>query len=289
MKKALLVYLILIPVVSFAQIKGDITIEWLEKKEMSFGDFTINVPQFTGNSYDYDASKKAVFYTLNLSESNSFEGNSVQITNVVYEAISTAQIGDLDQGNIPKTPSASLKTTQSRDVKQVFLVLSPIVKDEMGFKRIKSFSYSISGSNSRISQTSKTAGVLLNSVLATGDWYQFYVEKSGVYKISKSFLQQLGLDVSAVDPKKVKIYGNGGRMLPLLNSAYYPSDLAENAIELVGESDGVFNNEDYILFYAEGVDTWNNESQTNVNLYDTKSYYYVTVQGNDGKRIPNMV
>ena len=288
MKKTLLVYLILIPLVCFAQIKGDVTIEWLEKTEMSFGDFTINAPQFVGTSYEYDATKKALFYTLNLSESNSIGGNSVQITNVVYESMTTSQLGDLDRGNIPNTPSSLLKTTQSRDVKQVFLVLSPIVKDEVGFKRIKSFSYSINGSNSRITQTSKTAGLIFNSVLATGDWYQFYVEKSGVYKISKSFLQQLGLDVSVVAPKKVKIYGNGGRMLPLLNGTYYPSDLAENAIEIVGESDGVFNDEDYILFYAEGVDTWNSESQTNVNLYDTKSYYYVNVQGNDGKRISNM-
>ena len=277
MKKTLLIYLTLIPLVAFAQTKGNITIEWLEKKEMSFGDFSINIPQFTGNNYEYDTSKKAVFYTLNLSESNSIDGNSVQITNVTYETMSTAQLGDLDLANIPKMPSATLKTIQSRDLKQNFLVLSPIVKDELGFKRITSFSYSISGSNSKISQTSKTDGVILNSVLATGDWYQFYVEKSGVYKISKSFLQQLGLDVSAIDPKKVKIYGNGGRMLPLLNSTYYPSDLAENAIEIVGESDGVFNNEDYILFYAEGVDTWNTESQTNVNLYDSKSYYYITV------------
>ena len=289
MKKTLLVYLTLIPLVSLAQIKGDITIEWLEKKEMSFGDFTINVPQFTGNCYEYDASKKAVFYTLNLTESNSIDGNSVQITNLVYETISASQLGDLDLEKIPKTPSALLKTSLSRDLKQGFLVLSPIVRDELGYKRIKSFSYSISGGNSRMSQTNKTAAEIVNSVLATGDWYQFYVEKSGVYKISKGFLQQLGLDINKVNPKKIKIYGNGGRMLPLLNSTYYPSDLAENAIEIVGESDGVFDNEDYILFYAEGVDTWNNESQTNVNLYDTKSYYYVTVQGNDGKRIPNMV
>jgi hypothetical protein len=289
MKKTLLVYLTLIPLVSLAQIKGDITIEWLEKKEMSFGDFTINIPQFTGNCYEYDASKKAVFYSLNLPESNSFNENSVQITNLVYETISVSQLGDLDLEKIPKTPSALLKTKLSRDSKQSFLILSPIVKDELGYKRIKSFSYSISGGNLRISQTNKTARAIMNSVLASGDWYQFYVEKSGVYKISKGFLQQLGLDISKVDPKKIKIYGNGGRMLPLLNSTYYPSDLAENAIEIVGESDGVFNNEDYILFYAEGVDTWNNESQTNINLYDTKSYYYVTVQGGDGKRIQNMV
>ena len=73
-------------------------------------------------------------------------------------------------------------------------------------------------------------------------------------------------------------------MLPLLNSTYYPSDLTENAITIIGEEDGIFNNEDYILFYAEGIDTWNEESQTNTNLYDTKSYYYVTAQGGDGKR-----
>ena len=70
MKKKFLVYLVLIPFVSLAQIKGDITIEWLEKQEMSFGDFKINIPQFSGNCYDYNASHKALFYTLNISESN---------------------------------------------------------------------------------------------------------------------------------------------------------------------------------------------------------------------------
>ena len=289
MRKILLVYLTLIPFVSFAQIKGDIAIEWLEKKEMSFGDFKINVPQFVGSSYNYDPSKKTVSYILNLTESSSLDGNNVQITNVVYESLTTFQLGDLELLNIPKNPSASLKINESRGIKQVFLVLSPIVKDEFGFKRIKSFSYSITGSSaSRISQTNKTSAIT-NSVLSTGDWYQFYVEKSGVYKISKGFLQQLGFNINGIDPKKIKIYGNGGRMLPLSNATYYPADLTENTIQIIGESDGVFNDEDYILFYAEGVDTWSEESQTNNNLYDTKSYYYVTAQGNDGKRISNMV
>ena len=289
MKNFFLVFLSLISFVSFAQIKGDVTIEWLEKQEISFGNFKINIPQFAGNCYNYNASQKALFYTLNLSESNSFNENSIQITNLVYESISTSKLGDLDPENIPKTPSPQLKTTQSRDLKQTFLTLSPIIKDDFGFKRIKSFSYSINGGNSRIAQTNKSKGVIYNSVLASGDWYQFYVEKSGVYKISKSFLQQLGLDVNSINPKKIKLYGNGGKMLPLSNSIYYPTDLTENAIEVVGESDGMFNNEDYILFYAEGVDTWNNESQTNINLYDDKSYYYITTQGSDGKRIQNMV
>ncbi|MBX9806541.1 MAG: type IX secretion system sortase PorU, partial [Flavobacteriaceae bacterium] len=289
MRKLLLVYLTFIHFASFAQIKGEITIEWLENKEMSFGDFKINVPKFVGSTYSYDTSKKSISYILNLTESSGFNENTVQITNVVYESLTATQLGDLDPVNIPKTHSASLKINESRGVKQIFLVLSPIIKDEFGFKRIKFFSYSISGSSSssRIAQNYKTS-VIQNSVLATGDWHQFYVEKSGVYKVSKSFLQQLGLNVSGIDPKKIKIYGNGGRMLPLSNDIYYPTDLTENAIQIIGESDGVFNNEDYILFYAEGVDTWSDESQTNINLYDTKSYYYVTAQGNDGKRIANM-
>ena len=288
MRKTFLVYLILIPLVSFAQIKGETIIEWKEKNDMFFGENKVNIPQFVGSSFSYDSSKKAIFLIMNISGSSTSYGNTLQISNVAYESVNESQLGDLDLANIPKTIDASLKINESRDIKQAFIVLSPIIKDDLGYQRIKSFAYSISGNNaSKISKTNKN-NIITNSVLATGDWYQFYIEKSGVYKISRSFLQQLGVNLSGINPKKIQLYGNGGRMLPLSNATYYPTDLTENAIQIIGESDGVFNDEDYILFYAEGVDTWNQESQTNINLYDTKSYYYITVQGNDGKRIPNM-
>ncbi|MDI5899020.1 type IX secretion system sortase PorU [Flavobacterium yafengii] len=290
MRKILLVYLSLLPFVSFAQIKGDTTIEWTDKKEMAYGDFKIIIPQFTGESFHYNASQKTLLYTLKIKEPVSFDEGKVKLTNVIYETITTAQLGDLAPENIPKTANASLKVNISRDTKEAFISLSPIIKDDFGFKRITSFSYEVENNTSRISQSSKSANTnsIVNSVLATGNWYQFYVEKSGVYKITKTFLQQLGLDANTLDPRKIKIYGNGGRMLPLSNSVFYPNDLSENAIQIDGEADGVFNNDDYILFYGEGVDTWNLESLTFTNLYDTKSYYYITVQGTDGKRITPM-
>jgi hypothetical protein len=66
----------------------------------------------------------------------------------------------------------------------------------------------------------------------------------------------------------------------LSNSINYPNDLIENAIKVVGEEDGIFNNDDYILFYGEGIENWNTESRTNLNLYDSKSYYYtITTNG----------
>jgi hypothetical protein len=288
MRKLLLAFLSLIPLASFAQIKEDITLEWLEKKEKNFGNYTNNVPQFSGNTYFYDVSKKMVFYNLEIKEAVSVNKNDLQITNIIYEAVPVTELGELTLENIPKTPNASLKITNSRDLKQAFISLTPIIKDDFGYKRIKSFSYNIKNSTSRISQSGKNTNFISNSVLNSGDWYRFYIEKSGVYKISKSFLQQLGLNTNNIDPKKIKIYGNGGKMLPLSNSDFYPSDLTENAIQIIGESDGIFNNDDFILFYAEGVDTWNNESQTYNNLYSDKSYYYITIQGDDGKRIPKM-
>ncbi|OUD35534.1 type IX secretion system sortase PorU, partial [Flavobacterium sp. FPG59] len=124
---------------------------------------------------------------------------------------------------------------------------------------------------------------------ATGNWYRFYIEKSGVYKLSKRFLEQLGIDFKNVDAKKIKIFGNGGRMLPLSNNIAYPNDLMENTIQVIGENDGTFDDSDYVLFYGEGTDTWNEESRTNINLYDSKSYYYVNIQGENGKRIIPLV
>lgn len=290
MKQTLILFFFLLPIISFSQINGSLTIDWQSKKTMSFGEYNITIPFFSGNSFRYDTTKKSISFLQNLNETGFSNTNSVQLTNVIYEAISTAELGDLAKENIPEKPNETIKTIISRDVKSNFLSLSPIIKEGNSFKRIKSFSYISNSSTAKNTNTSsfQKSNAVYNSVLATGDWYRFYVEKSGVYKISKSFLQSLGFDAAKADPRRIKIYGNGGRMLPVANSTYYPEDLTENAIQVIGEEDGVFNNEDYILFYAEGTENWNSESKTNLNLYASKSYYYVTVVGNEGKRIPNI-
>ena len=285
MGKTFLLYFTLIPFFLSAQVKGDAVIEWLGIREMSYGKFKVNIPQFSGSSFHYDASKKNLVYTVKVKETPYSDENKIQITNVIYEAITLDELGDLASENIPKTINPTIIISTSRGRREAFVSIAPIIKDDFGFKRVKSFSYEVEKNNSRVSQFNKTTNSISNSVLTNGNWFQFYIEKSGVYKLSKTFLQQLGLDVNTIDPKKIKIYGNGGRMLPLANSLYYPNDLTENAIQIDGESDGVFNNEDFILFYGQGVDTWNEESNTHVNLYDDKSYYYITTQGIDGKRI----
>lgn len=284
MKKLLLTLLTLFSFVGFAQQNGEVSLEWTEKTPISFGTYTKIVPQFKSNSFLFDSNKQEIFFVLNLPQSATVDENSLQISNIIYEPISATQLGDLAISSLPTNIQATLKNVNARDQKFAYLSLSPIIKETNGFKKIKSFSYSFNNGTSRRAITPNNITNISSSVLASGDWYRFYVEKSGVYKISKSFLRQLGLKTEG-DPRKIKIFGNGGRMLPLLNSTFYPFDLAENAIQFIGENDGIFNDADYILFYAEGMDNWNDDSKTHNNLYASKSYYYVTTQGDNGKRI----
>ena len=289
MKKTLSTLLLFATLASTAQSKGKITLDWLEKSEMFYGNRQVFIPQILGSGFHYDASTRTIQFTMKADGTFASEAGNAVLTDVVYESITASQLGDLAIENLPSSENASVIVTNSRTIKDVFISLSPIIKDNFGFKRVKSFTYQIQGITANDSRLRSTSNSTFNSVLANGNWFQFYIEKSGVYKISKSFLQQLGVDINNVDPRKIKIYGNGGRMLPLSNITPYPNDLVENAIQIKGENDGVFNNEDYILFYAEGVDTWNQESRTHINLYANQSFYYLTVQGTDGKRITPVV
>ncbi|HEY3430797.1 MAG TPA: type IX secretion system sortase PorU, partial [Cyclobacteriaceae bacterium] len=129
-----------------------------------------------------------------------------------------------------------------------------------------------------------------NSILQSGAWYKLAVEKNGVYKIDRSLLSRMGFDPAKTDPRKIKIYGNEGGMLPQANNVARPIDLIENAIYVHGENDGVFNTGDYVLFYAQGPDKSSFSKNKEIfyyekNLYADKNFYFVTVGDTNGKRI----
>jgi hypothetical protein len=289
MRKFFLLFFLLLEGFVFAQQSNSLSIDWLEKTSFIFGEKKLNIPQFSSDSFNFDFIQKEISFVKKIPVSSFVDENSLQITNVVYETISEIQLGDLSTKAIKSTLHGKLLNVTSRDNFFAMLTFSPIIKDEEGFKKVKSFSYTFkyAVNTAKFNQVQNSTGVV-NSVLSSGTFKRIYVTKSGIYKISKGFMSDLGFDVNNINPTKIKIYGNGGRMLPLVNNAPYPIDLEENAIQVIGESDGVFNDGDYILFYAEGVDNWSTENQTNLNLYSDKSFYYITVASDDGKRITPM-
>lgn len=268
-----------------AQNKKDFLLVWTNNSSFVVGDIKYNLPQFEARNFEFDVSNKTIKYSNVISVDDIVSETDVTLSNIVFESIDVFSLGNLNVSKISSKLDFKSFSSYARDEALLSFNFNPIIKDGTGYKRVKSFSieYVISSSNVSKNRVNSIQSIQ-NSVLVNGNWYKFYVEKSGVYKISKGFLQSLGVNV-AVDPRNIKIYGNGGRMLPLLNSISYPNDLEENAIQFLGEEDGVFHNSDYILFYAEGVDTWNEESLTHVNQFSDKSYYYVTTSGGFGKRI----
>ena len=134
----------------------------------------------------------------------------------------------------------------------------------------------------------KTA--VYNSVLATGKWFRFEAPVEGMYKITHDMLSDYGIDANTVDPRTIKIYNNGGKMLSEDPNVPRPADLQENAIKVVGEEDGKFDDGDYILFYGRGNDFWDYDTLSKTikryfHLYSSVNYYWITSGGSPGKRI----
>jgi len=129
------------------------------------------------------------------------------------------------------------------------------------------------------------------SVLASGDWYKVGVTETGIYKLDRDFLSSLGLTVNSLDPRTVKIYGNGGGgMLPQSNAEPRPFDLLENTIFARGEEDGSLDTDDYFLFYGRSSDKieWSVSGiEYEKNLYADTTYYFITTGGDEGLRIAN--
>ncbi len=127
------------------------------------------------------------------------------------------------------------------------------------------------------------------SIFASGEWFKIGVTESGMYKLDREYFSStLGLDINSFDPSTIKIYGKGGGPLPQANGIGRPSDPPENGILRQGLDDGVFNSEDYVLFYAEGPDkrtVAEGHFLYEDNIYSDTAYYFVTINGSAGKGV----
>ncbi len=129
-----------------------------------------------------------------------------------------------------------------------------------------------------------------NSVLAKGNWIKIGVVSSGIHKLDANFLQKSGLNLSQINPQNIKIYGNGGGMLPQANDVPRAKDLIENAISVEGEADSRFDNQDFILFYGQSphkisYDSLAKSFKHQFNIYSDTTFYFLTVSDTKGLRI----
>jgi hypothetical protein len=130
---------------------------------------------------------------------------------------------------------------------------------------------------------------LNTSVLSTGQWIKIAVPQAGVYKVTGSDLRAAGLTGNLASGQ-IRLFGNGGEVLPESNAVQIQDDLKEVAVDLSDGGDGSFDANDFFLFYAPGPHQWNRDSSSagflyTKNPYSDLSYYFIQLGAANGKRL----
>ncbi len=289
MRKAILLgVLFAMPLLAEAQSKN-ITIYW-----GGFNSTTQSVGTKAGTLSSNDLAlerlklqmdKNTVLYTTQWKDEAFADPNSVSVANVRFGPVASDELKKITPEKVPNKLEYSIATTMARDIRYTIFSISPIIKRNGSYQKVLSFDVDYRyGPQSRAEPPAIT-----NSVLATGQWFKFKVEKTGIYKLDKNFLNSLGMSTDGLDPRSLKVYGHGGQSLPLRNDQTRFFDLPENAIQVFGEQDGSFDGNDFILFYATNTEGYLKENDSNLNPYSNDSYYYITAGGAPGKRVISMI
>lgn len=277
-----------------------ITIQWEGSKVIDFGTYQTTVPFFKNEGFVYQSG------TIFLLSSEKFSGTNQKIGNLVWEKITPKELFEISLSSIPvkEQYEVSIYTNPYTQEKTSNLRIGTLKSEGGTIYRLVSFSI-INGGNMPTTSSILTRVGTTDNPLKSGNFYKIKVDKSGIFKITAKFLRDNGINPTNLNPKNFRIYGNGGVMLPEHNLDTRFSALQENAIQVVGENDGIWNEEDYALFYAQGpngyniyksdansngtgnrrIETRTDRSYNVVNIYDDFSYYFINFDIGPGKRV----
>jgi len=275
--------LILISTNFFAQ-SLKIDVEWDGDKSYTLGGNTFVVPETKNfkNNFSYGDYFRI---TMQWDSDKIIDDSSVVISNILYEDFDLNSYSGLQKVNFNNNINVRFNSSISKRKIFSFLELDPIIFKNGAYKKVKSFEISYRYSNN----VNNRKNLVQPSVMRNGDWYQFYVHESGIHRIDRNFLESMGIDIQSIDPRRIRIFGHGGKMLKMQNEVDFLVDPVENAIKIIGEEDGSFDPSDYILFYASGPKGYNSENNTNINLFEDKTSYFLTIGTENGIRTTEFI
>lgn len=145
--------------------------------------------------------------------------------------------------------------------------------------------------NNRLSRKAVSAS---SSVLASDGWFKVSVQKTGLFKITPSYLSSNGISKSTVSINDIRVVGNGTGMLSGENADARQDDLLDVPVKVYdNNNDGLFNGNDYALFYAKGPHEWEANMNSGVfthqtNIYRDLNFYFISVENGSGAVIQVM-
>lgn len=273
------------------------TIHWEDNQTITYAQGkTVTLPSFNNEHFVFDQGQ---IYLQNSQKTTALQALSV--SQMHWEKLPKNLWYDLQLHEVTPDEEADFNPESHTDTAGMFINYRIKAIKRINDEIYRLTSYTLTPQTPQVQTTAqqfKNLGNSADSPLATGTFYKIKVDKTGVFKITTAFLKENGIDPNSVNPKHLRIYGNGGLMLPEYNRDVYYSTLQENAIEVVGEDDEQWNDEDFALFYAQGPngfglynrghrrrETRTDRSYNVVNIYDESAYYFLSFDQGEGKRI----
>ena len=252
-------------------------IEWGDYQKLTYFERSTIAPTIKGQQLD---NGKPIVYWRKQLKSTNFTLNLLQSE---FELAPEQDVKYLKEHafNVYEELNVDLKVTNSGSEKWAVAYVFPYKMINGTIHRLTKLVMQLEPSASPV----KPKDFVSNSVLQSGNgqWVKISVTEDGIYKINKSFLASCGISTDNLNPAHINIYGNGDGRLPELNSIPRTDDLAVNAIFIQGESDGSFDDNDYILFYGWGpnwVRTSSSAFDPSKNPYSDKSFYFININSN---------
>jgi hypothetical protein len=218
---------------------------------------------------------------------------NILITHTQWEPVTDDQLKTLTYPLMADdTLSPIVETGTERGVKMLMLSLVPVVVNPAGgFMRLTSFTIEVVYIPLTEDESAlKSNAYAAHSVLAQGEWYKIQLDQTGIYKMTYADIQAMGVDMTKVKPGNIRLFGNGGGLLPEANIGFRYDDLAENAIGVVTATAGVFAPGDYLLFYGTSphkitFDKTAHKFGHTLNIYSDYTSYFLNFDGGPGRRI----
>ena len=121
MKNLFLVLFLGLTSVAFSQLKGDVKLEWIDKKEMFHGDRTVLIPSLKNTGFVYHADEQSISLTHAVNGADIGALSKIEINSVDYESVSQEELGDLSLASIPSKLDVTLQVTTSRGINAAFI------------------------------------------------------------------------------------------------------------------------------------------------------------------------
>lgn len=265
------VFLVLFAMAAFAQTtRIPCSINWQEYGAVQQSNQTTTHYLHFENAI-YPGSEKLWPYFYNiLPLTTGNETVEVKITDAVYEEIAANELNKLS-GNTDFPANIEISQVVYYQQKKPYLEIQilPLRTQPQSGKteRLTHFTLEVKLRRNTGFSNRNTRTYAENSVLKTGNWHKIAIPESGLYKITYTELQNMGI----TQPQQVRMFGYGG-LLSIYNDDETFDDLPE--IKLLNDGEAIY-------FYAQGPDEWSYNSDRDMFLkelhwYSYFSHYFIT-------------